>query len=108
MRELNTEEIERLAAFAFGFVVGLIVIGLVSSLVEEWVIAGDLADRQRVREIVREELAKVSAGWSDLTSETEECSISAAISPQPSEVQVCPSANSRPSIPSTPTKTSTR
>jgi hypothetical protein len=50
-------ELEHLAAFAVGFFVGMAIIGLAFDLVEEWVIQSDLADRRRVREIVREELA---------------------------------------------------
>lgn len=56
--DLTGDEVKRLAAFAFGFALGLVLIALVSALVEEWVIASDQADRQRIRDLVREELAK--------------------------------------------------
>jgi hypothetical protein len=57
MRELKQEELERLAAFVLGVLAGLVLIGITASLVEDWVIASDLADRRRIREIVRQELA---------------------------------------------------
>jgi hypothetical protein len=54
--DLTEDELIRLAAFALGCIAGLILLGLAISLLEEWVIASDTADRRRIREILREML----------------------------------------------------
>jgi hypothetical protein len=55
---LSDEELERLALFAAGLALGLALVVIVRAIVEEWVISSDLADRERVREILREMLDK--------------------------------------------------
>jgi hypothetical protein len=55
---LSDEELERLALFACGLALGLALIVIARAIVEEWVISSDLADRERVREILREMLDK--------------------------------------------------
>lgn len=53
---LTEEELERLALFALGLALGLVLFSMAAYLVEEWVIASDQADRRRIREILREML----------------------------------------------------
>lgn len=59
--DLSGEDLERLTMFAVGLIVGLAIAQLVVSLLEHWVIESDLADRRRVREIVREEIVTAAA-----------------------------------------------
>lgn len=54
MRELNAAELERAAVFALGFALGFVLFVMALELVEQWVIAGDLADRRRIREVLQE------------------------------------------------------
>jgi hypothetical protein len=56
--DLSTEEIERFALFILGVAIGLVLVCAIFSVVEEWVIASDLADRRRIREILREMLGR--------------------------------------------------
>ena len=56
--DLSAEELERFALFILGVAIGLALVCAVFSVVEEWVIASDLADRRRIREILREMLGR--------------------------------------------------
>lgn len=54
--ELDEEQLAKLAIFAAGVALGLVIIGLMLSLIEAWIVEADLADRRRIREILREML----------------------------------------------------
>ena len=54
--DLSEDELEQLALFAVGLAMAFIMVSLMLHLIEEWVIASDLADRRRIREILREML----------------------------------------------------
>jgi hypothetical protein len=60
--QLTDEELEQLAVFGLGLAFGFVLFCLLARLVEEWVIASDQADRQRIREIVREMLDAAELG----------------------------------------------
>lgn len=51
--ELSAETVKRVGIFG-GVAVVLVSLSLVLSLVEEWVISADLADRKRIREVLAE------------------------------------------------------
>jgi hypothetical protein len=58
--ELSADAVKRIGVFG-GVAVVLVSLSLVLSLVEEWVISSDIADRKRIREV----LAEISAEESD-------------------------------------------
>lgn len=58
LANLSDDELQRLALFACGLALGLALFVLARAILEEWVISADLADRERIREILREMLAK--------------------------------------------------
>lgn len=51
--ELSAETFKRIGVFG-GVAIVLVSMSLVLSLVEEWVISKDLADRKRIREVLEE------------------------------------------------------
>ena len=51
--ELSAETFKRIGVFG-GVAIVLVSMSLALSLVEEWVIAKDLADRKRIREVLEE------------------------------------------------------
>ena len=53
---LTDAELEQLALFGLGLAVGFALFVVLRRLLEEWVIASDQADRERIREILREML----------------------------------------------------
>lgn len=54
--ELPTDA--QVEAFVFGLLLGLALVVVATRILEEWVIASDLADRQRIREILGEMLRR--------------------------------------------------
>ena len=51
--ELSADSVKRIGVFG-GVAVVLVSLSLVLSLVEEWVISSDIADRKRIREVLAE------------------------------------------------------
>jgi hypothetical protein len=50
----EADELEHLACLGLGLALGFLLVSLALYLVEEWIIAADVADRRRIREVLGE------------------------------------------------------
>ena len=90
MTNLSDDELERIAIFALGLAIGFIVFTLTVSLVEEWVIASDRADRRRIHDVIREMFGSIGQdGGQEMREEEQEKRWAATIvsTPRPSLTQ---------------------
>lgn len=57
-QNFSADDVQEWAVFGLAFLLGFVMFGLALYLVEEWVVASDLADRRRIREVLAEMLGQ--------------------------------------------------